>query len=97
MADLDPHMAEILRLIAQQDLPPYEGMAGAEARAAAEERNRFWNEGNPAVGQVRELSLPGPGGPLRLRLYEPDRRRTPFARRPLPPWRWLGDLLARYP
>ena len=44
MPEVDPHMAEILRLINGLDLPPYEGMGGAEARAAAEERNVFWNE-----------------------------------------------------
>ena len=69
---LDPRMAEILRLIAAQDLPPYESMSGAQARAAAEERNRFWNEGNPEVGRVREATFPGPAGAMRLRLYEPE-------------------------
>ncbi len=69
---LDPHMAEILRLIDGLDLPPYESMTGAEARAAAEERNIFWNEDNPAVAAVREVEIPGPGGPMRLRLYEPE-------------------------
>ena len=64
-------MAEILALIAALDLPPYESMEAAAARAAAEERNVFWNEGNPEVASVRDLTLPGPSGPLRLRLYEP--------------------------
>jgi acetyl esterase len=72
MANVDPRMAEILRLVAELDLPPYEGMSAAEARAAAEERNRFWNEGNPAIASVRELTVPGTCGPLPLRLYEPD-------------------------
>jgi len=71
MADIDPKMAEILALIAALDLPPYESMDAAAARAAAEERNVFWNEDNPDVASVRDLTLPGPIGPLRLRLYEP--------------------------
>ena len=71
MPEVDPHMAEILRLINGLALPPYEGMSGAMARAAAEERNLFWNEGNPEVARVRDLSIPGPAGPMRLRLYEP--------------------------
>ena len=72
MANLDPNMAEILRLINGLALPTYESMTGAEARAAAEERNLFWNEGNPAVAQVRDLTIPGLAGPMRLRLYEPE-------------------------
>jgi acetyl esterase len=71
MPDVDPRMAEILRLINGLDLPPYEGMTGPEARAAAEERNLFWNEGDPEVAQVRDLAIPGPTGQMRLRLYEP--------------------------
>jgi acetyl esterase len=67
---LDPHMAEILRLVESLDLPPYESMTGTQARAAAEERNVFWNQENPDVGRVTEPAIPGPGGPLRLRLYE---------------------------
>lgn len=71
MTSVDPQMAEILRLINELDLPPYETMGGAEARATAEERNVFWNEGNPDVAHVRNLTIPGPAGPMRLRLYEP--------------------------
>jgi acetyl esterase len=68
---LDPHMGEILRLVASLDLPPYESMSGAAARAAAEERNVFWNQESPEVAGVREVAVPGPVGPMRLRLYEP--------------------------
>lgn len=69
----DPQMAAILRLVASLDLPPFESMTGAAARAAAEERNLFWNETNPEVARVREVAVPGPAGPMRLRLYEPAR------------------------
>jgi acetyl esterase len=71
LPQLDPQMAEILRLIASVDLPPYESMSGAEARAAAEERNLFWNEGNPDVASVRDIAIPGPAGDMAVRLYEP--------------------------
>jgi acetyl esterase len=57
--------------MAEQELAPYESMPAAAARAEAEERNRFWNEGNPAVARIAEHRLPGPAGPLRLRLYDP--------------------------
>jgi acetyl esterase len=72
MPNVDPQMAEILRLIAEQNLPGYETMSAADARAAAEERNRFWNEGNPPVDSIREASIPGPSGPMPVRLYEPE-------------------------
>ncbi len=71
MPNLDPHMAEILRIGAEKKFAPYETMTAAEARAAAEERNRVWNEDNPAVGRVEDVDVPGPGGPRRLRIYEP--------------------------
>ena len=71
MPNLDPHMAEILRIGAEKNFAPYETMTAAEARAAAEDRNRVWNENNPAVGRVEDVDVPGPGGPRRLRIYEP--------------------------
>lgn len=71
MTRIDPHMAEILKLVAELDLPPFETLSAVDARAVAEERNRFWNEGNPSVAEVREVELPGPGAALRLRLYVP--------------------------
>lgn len=71
MPTLDPYMAEILRAAAEQGLAPLETMTAVEARAAAEERNRVWNEDNPPVGRVEDVDLPGPGGSLRLRVYEP--------------------------
>ncbi|HYD99675.1 MAG TPA: alpha/beta hydrolase [Alphaproteobacteria bacterium] len=43
----------------------------AEARALAERRNAFWNTERPPLAAVEELSLPGPAGPLRARLYRP--------------------------
>ena len=89
-------MAEILRLIAALDLPPYESMSGAEARAAAEERNVFWNEGNPEVARVREVAFPAPPGHAAAALRAGGRRRH-LARHALHPWRRLGDLLARHP
>ena len=72
MATVDPHMAKILELVASLNLAPFESMGAAEARAAAEERNRFWNETNPSVAAVRDLEIPGPAGAMRLRLYEPQ-------------------------
>jgi acetyl esterase len=69
---IDPQMAAILALMAEQELAPLETMPAARARAEAEERNRTWNEDNPAVGRVTEHQLPGPAGSLRLRLYEPE-------------------------
>ena len=77
MAEVDPDMARILALLAGQELAPLETMAPAEARAEAEFRNRFWNEGSPAVARVEERLLPGPRRPLRLRVYTPKGAATP--------------------
>ena len=46
-------------------------MTIAEARQALEERSRLTAGTPEPVAQVQELGLPGPGGPLRLRVYRP--------------------------
>jgi acetyl esterase len=71
MPELDPAMAAILAEAARQDLPPYETLPAAEARAVSEERNRVWNDPIVPVARVEDRTIQGPRGPLRLRIYDP--------------------------
>ena len=71
MPILDPQMAEILRVGAEANLPPFESLDAVAARAAAEERFAFWNEEHPKVKNVSDIEIPGPTRKLRLRIYEP--------------------------
>jgi acetyl esterase len=71
MPELDPAMAEILAMLQAEALPPYETMAAAEARAECERRNAFWNQDSPALAEIDDVTIEGPRGPLRLRLYVP--------------------------
>jgi acetyl esterase len=76
---LDP---EIQRLLdAMNALPPVApaDVPVAQARAAhIEETARLAGEG-PAVAEVREFALPGPGGDIPIRSYRPDGARGTIA------------------
>ncbi len=72
MPELDPEMASILAELAERQLEPYESMTPADARAEAEVRNAYWNEDPPTLHDVRMLTIAGPRGRLRLRLYTPQ-------------------------
>jgi acetyl esterase len=43
-------------------------------RAAYERERRFWNREGPSLPEVRDLSIPGPHGPIPLRLYRPSEK-----------------------
>jgi len=72
MPELDPAMAEILAMLRAAALPAYETLSAAEARAESERRNAFWNQDPPALPEVDDVTIEGPRGPLRLRLYVPQ-------------------------
>ena len=74
MLELDPAMAAIVEEASRQDLPAYETMPAAEARAESERRNLVWNDPPVPVARVEERTVPGPRGPLRLRVYDPRQR-----------------------
>jgi acetyl esterase len=67
---IDPEIARLLE--AAPPLPARSDMPIAEARAEMEERSRFWNRQIPDLPRVEELSIDGPGGPLRARLMVPE-------------------------
>src|SRR3977135_864708 len=67
---LDPHIKRILDMLAAA------GAAQAPRLSLSERRDAFrklmsFSESNVAVGHVEERALPGPDGPIRVRIYTP--------------------------
>ena len=67
---IQPDVAFVLDLMASLGLPPMETMNVADARAFAEATAATMPPG-PAVGEITDAVLPGPGGDLAYRLYRP--------------------------
>ncbi len=67
---LDPQIAEIIETL-DAGFPPVHTMTGEEARAAI--RARFVAPAQPEhVASVDDRTVPGPGGPLTVRVYRPE-------------------------
>jgi acetyl esterase len=74
MPQLNPQMAEILALIEQamKDRPRRTSLPPIEARAQMSATfEAFWNADRPALWAVYNHEIEGPGGPIRVRLYDP--------------------------
>src|SRR5712671_6929597 len=72
MAQLHPQIREVLRVMAEAKLPPVEEMTPAEAREQMEATARARKAEPLPVARVEERTMPGPAGPIRLRLYWPS-------------------------
>ena len=72
MPELHPEMARILAMIARDmaGKPRIHEMTPAAARKLVDDYAPFWNEGAPAMATV-DRSIPGPHGPIPVRLYDP--------------------------
>ena len=68
---LHPQARALLKLVEERNLPPTHTLAPVEARKMYLERRFFSQSAAPDMAQVRELSAPGPHGPIPLRLYRP--------------------------
>lgn len=68
---LHPQAQALLRLLEEKGVPPTHTLPPAEARRLYLERRVFSQPEPPAVAEVRELSLPGPAGAVRARLFRP--------------------------
>ena len=68
---LDPQAEQFLKTLESLALPPFELMEIGEARAAAAASADLIGEPLP-VAEVRDVSAPGPGGEIPLRLYHPN-------------------------
>jgi acetyl esterase len=71
MPSLHPQIKEVLRVMAAAKLRPIEAMTPAEAREQMEATARARKAEPLPVARVEERTMPGPGGPIRLRLYWP--------------------------
>src|SRR6266446_2347849 len=71
MPSLHPQIEEVLRVMAEARLRPIEAMTPAEAREQMEATARARKAEPLPVARVEERAIPGPGGPVRLRLYWP--------------------------
>jgi acetyl esterase len=68
---VDPHMEAILKRMRAAPAVDYRAMPIADARKLFDELARPWTEPKLPIASVRELTLPGPAGELRARLYHP--------------------------
>ena len=71
---LDPQARALLDLMEARGVPPTHTLTPAEARKFYRERRFFSQPDPPAVGELRELLIPGPTGPVSpipARLYRP--------------------------
>lgn len=71
MPDIDPRMAAILAEAAAANLPPRRQLSVLEARAQTREANKRWNARPLEMAGVRDIAIPGPRGPITVRLYHP--------------------------
>lgn len=77
---LDPGMAAALRRMAEINReeglgPPPETPDPVEARRRMSAERRWWNQDLPDMAEVRELEIPGPHGPVPVRILYPETRR----------------------
>jgi acetyl esterase len=66
---LHPEVRALLEMMDAQGAPPLESMDPAEARASRVEPMKMLGGEPDALGRVEDLSIPGPGGDLPVRIY----------------------------
>jgi acetyl esterase len=72
---LDPEVQLLTRLLGRGSGAPFD--TPEEARTARKRDARIFRGETFAVGQVQELTIPGPAGPIAARLYVPEQARGP--------------------
>jgi acetyl esterase len=68
---LHPQARALLNLIEEKGVPPTHTLPVAEARSMYRDRRFFTQPSPPAMAEVRDITMPGPGGDIGLRLYRP--------------------------
>jgi acetyl esterase/lipase len=72
MPDLHPQIQQVLKVMAEANLKPFEAMTPGEARAQMEATAQSRKAEPLPVARVEERMMPGPAGDIRLRLYWPN-------------------------
>lgn len=72
MPSLHPQIVKAIEAMQKAGLRPIEALTPAEARRQMEETAMSRKAEPLPVGRVEERTMPGPTGPVRLRLYWPD-------------------------
>jgi acetyl esterase len=72
MPALHPQIVQVIKAMEQAKLRPIEAMTPAEAREQMEAMARVRKAEPLPVARVEERMIPGPAGPIRLRLYWPN-------------------------
>jgi acetyl esterase len=73
---LDPQLAPLIEAL-DAGFPPVYTMTGAQARATI--RSRFVPPAEPEpIAEVRDETIPGPGGDIPIRIYRPDGEGLPI-------------------
>ena len=68
---LHPQARALLDLIEEKGIAPLHTLTPQQARASYRDRRFYTQPAPPQVGEVRELSMPGPQSKVALRLYRP--------------------------
>lgn len=71
-APLDPALAGFLAQMAAQNNPPLETLPPEVGRQIYRDMDAALAASPPAIGEVKDLAIDGPAGPLSLRVYRPQ-------------------------
>ena len=71
MTSVDPDIAALIAAGRAAGSPPFEAMTLDQARLTHASRRTTHQVAAQAVSERRDFSVPGPAGPIRLRLYRP--------------------------
>ena len=74
---LDPDTQPVLDLIRLAGRPPFETLTPDEARQAYAASRKMLQPPPEDVAESRDRTVPGPLGPIAIRLYRPSRNRAP--------------------
>ena len=72
MPTLHPQIAKAIDAMQRAGMKPIESMTPGEARRQMEDTANSRKAEPLPIARVEERTIPGPGGPIRLRLYWPD-------------------------